>query len=78
MKAIVQERYGSPEGLVLREIEMTVVGDDDVLVKVVAASVNAYDSHMMKRAPHVIGMLLLRMPRTRVRGADWPDTSRSW
>jgi NADPH:quinone reductase-like Zn-dependent oxidoreductase len=69
MKAIVQESYGSPEGLVLREIEQPVVGDDDILVRVIAASVNAYDWYMTKRAPHVIGALL-RVPRSRVRGSD--------
>jgi NADPH:quinone reductase-like Zn-dependent oxidoreductase len=69
MKAIVQESYGSPGVLVLREIEMPVVGDDDVLVRVVAASVNAYDWFMMKRLTRVIGMLL-RVPQARVRGAD--------
>jgi NADPH:quinone reductase-like Zn-dependent oxidoreductase len=69
MKAIVQESYGSPDGLVLREIEPPVVGDDGVLVRVHAASVNAYDWFMMRRLTHVIGTLL-RRPGTRVRGAD--------
>ena len=69
MKAIVQESYGSTDGLKLEEIDMPVVGDDTVLVNVHAASVNASDWYMMRRAPHVIGMLL-RMPRTRVRGGD--------
>jgi NADPH:quinone reductase-like Zn-dependent oxidoreductase len=69
MKAIVQEKYGSADGLVLREVDKPLVGDDDVLVRVLAASVNAYDCHMMKRLPHVIGRLL-RMPRTDIRGAD--------
>jgi len=69
MKAIVQERYGSPDGLALREIDRPVAGDDDVLVKVVAASVNAYDWFMMRRLTHVLGRLL-RVPRTRVRGVD--------
>jgi NADPH:quinone reductase-like Zn-dependent oxidoreductase len=69
MKAIVQESYGSPDGLMLREIETPVVGDDDVLVRVLAASVNAYDWHMMKTLPNLMG-LVLRLPRTRVRGTD--------
>ena len=69
MKAMVQVRYGSPDGLMLREIDKPVVGDDDVLVRVLAASVNAADWHLMKRLPHFIGMLL-RLPRTRVRGSD--------
>jgi len=69
MKAIVQNGYGSPDFLELREIEKPVVGDDRVLVRVRAASVNAADWHLMKRLPHLIGMLL-RMPRTSVRGGD--------
>ena len=69
MKAIVQNGYGSPDFLELREIEKPAVGDDRVLVRVRAASVNAADWHLMKRLPHLIGMLL-RMPRTSVRGGD--------
>jgi NADPH:quinone reductase-like Zn-dependent oxidoreductase len=69
MKAIVQDRYGSPDGLQLREIEKPVVGDDRVLVRVRAASINAADWHLMRRLPHLIAILLgKRAPR--VRGAD--------
>jgi len=69
MKAIVQERYGSPDGLALREVETPVYGDDDVLVRVHAASVNAADWHLMKRLPHLIGKLV-GVPWSRVRGHD--------
>ena len=69
MKAIVQDGYGSPDVLGLREIDKPVVGDDRVLVRVRAASVNAGDLHLLRRLPHLIGMLL-RMPRTSVRGWD--------
>ncbi len=69
MKAIVQVRYGSPDGLDLREIDKPVVGDDRVLVRVRGASVNASDWHLMHRLPHLIG-ILLGMPRSRVRGGD--------
>ena len=69
MKAIVQESYGSPDGLEFREIDKPVVGDDDVLVRVRAAGVNAYDWFMMRRLTHVVGMLR-RTPQTRVRGVD--------
>jgi hypothetical protein len=37
MKAIVQDRYGSPDVLVLREIDEPVIGDDEVLVRARAA-----------------------------------------
>jgi NADPH:quinone reductase-like Zn-dependent oxidoreductase len=73
MKAIVQVRYGSPGGLVLREIERPFVGADQVLVRVRAASVNAADWHLMRRLPHMIARLL-RMPRTSVRGTDMAGT----
>jgi NADPH:quinone reductase-like Zn-dependent oxidoreductase len=69
MKAIVQEGYGSPDVLHLREIEKPVVGDDHVLVRISAASVNALDSHLMHRMPHLIGRLM-RKPWSSVRGVD--------
>jgi NADPH:quinone reductase-like Zn-dependent oxidoreductase len=39
MKAIVQERYGSPDVLEFREVDEPVAGDVQVLVRVRAASV---------------------------------------
>ena len=69
MKAIVQDRYGSPDFLELQEIEKPIVGDDCVLVRVLSASVNAADWHLIRRLPHLIGKLL-RMPSSRIRGGD--------
>ena len=69
MKAIVQDGCGSPDVLELREIEKPVVGDDRVLVRVSAASVNAADWHLIGMLPHLIGMLL-RSSRSSVRGFD--------
>ncbi len=69
MKAIVQERYGSPDGLRLREVERPVAGDGQVLVRVHAASVNAADWHLMHRLPHLIGIFLGIRP-SRIRGVD--------
>lgn len=43
MKAIVQDRYGSPHVLELRDIDKPVVKDDEVLVRVRAAAVNIGD-----------------------------------
>ena len=40
MKAIVQDRYGSPDVLELREIDRPVNGDDHMLVRVHAAGVD--------------------------------------
>ena len=69
MKAIVQDRYGSPDGLKLREIAKPFAGETQVLVRVRAASVNAADWHLMQRLPHLIGRML-GMPSSRVRGGD--------
>ena len=55
MKAIVQERYGPPEGvLTLREVDRPPVGDDDVLIRVRATSVNTPDWITVTGTPYVI------------------------
>jgi NADPH:quinone reductase-like Zn-dependent oxidoreductase len=51
MKAIVFERYGSPDVLKLEEVEKPVVPDDGVLVRVRAASVNPADWRLMRGEP---------------------------
>jgi NADPH:quinone reductase-like Zn-dependent oxidoreductase len=43
MKAIVQDRFGPPEMLELREVEEPEAGEGEVLVRVQAASVNPAD-----------------------------------
>lgn len=47
MKAIVFTKYGSPDVLQLQEVEKPVPNDEDVLVKVRAASINALDYHSL-------------------------------
>ena len=51
MQAIVYTRYGSPDVLALKEVEQPVPKDDEVLVQVHAASVNAFDWHLMRGKP---------------------------
>jgi len=71
MKAIVQEGDGSADLLRLREVDKPVVGDDGVLVRVRAASVNALDWHNVHggRLVRIIAFLM-RQPMIPIRGVD--------
>jgi NADPH:quinone reductase-like Zn-dependent oxidoreductase len=73
MKAIRFDRYGPPEVLELRDVDMPAVGDDELLVRVRAASVNPLDWHFMRGSPYVVRMMAgLSRPRAGVGqlGAD--------
>src|SRR2546425_9400339 len=78
MKAIVQTGYGSSDVFQLREIEMPVIDDDGVLVRVQAASVNALDWHLMRGIPAIIRLTTgLRRPKSPVPGVDVAGTLES-
>ncbi len=71
MQAIVHDRYGPPDILERREIDRPAVEDDTVLVRVRAASVNAFDWHIMRGDPYLIRTESgLRRPKRRVAGVD--------
>jgi NADPH:quinone reductase-like Zn-dependent oxidoreductase len=73
MKAIVQDKYGSPdEVLELRDIDSPVVKDDHVLVRVHAASVHPDVWHVVKGVPYILRIMGagLRRPRNGVPGTD--------
>ncbi len=72
MKAIVYTRYGPPDVLRLEDVERPVPKDDEVLVKVHAASVNAYDWHFLTADIFLIRLMgagVLKPKFTRL-GAD--------
>jgi len=46
MKAIVCEKYGSPDVLQIKELRKPVPGDDEVLVKIIATTANAADARI--------------------------------
>ena len=71
MKAIVWTEYGSPDVLHLKDVEKPVPNDDDVLVKIYAASANPLDWHRMRGAPFLARLSEgLSKPRNQRLGAD--------
>ena len=72
MKAIMRAKYGSPDVLQLREVEQPVPGDDEVLVKIHASSINAGDWHLMRGKPFLARILTggYRKPKHPVLGSD--------
>jgi len=72
MKAIVYTRYGSPNVLQLKDVEKPMPKDDEILIKIHAASVNAYDWHFLTADIFLIRLMgggLLKPKYTRL-GAD--------
>ncbi|MFV1962939.1 MAG: NAD(P)-dependent alcohol dehydrogenase [Acidimicrobiia bacterium] len=71
MKAIVQYEYGPPEVLEFRDVDMPVAGDDDVLIRVQASSVNALEWHMMTGVPFLVHLEAgFSKPKRPTLGAD--------
>src|SRR5712692_11035921 len=71
MKAIVYSNYGSPDVLKCEGIEKPTAGDDEVLIKVRAASVNPVDWHFMRGTPYFLRILAgLRRPKITRLGVD--------
>jgi NADPH:quinone reductase-like Zn-dependent oxidoreductase len=72
MKAIVQEKYGAPDELRFGDVDEPVVGDDDVLVRVVAAGVDQGVWHLVTGLPRAIRLagFGVRRPKNPVPGMD--------
>lgn len=72
MKAIVHTKYGSPDVLQLKEVEKPTPQDNEVLVQVHAASVNAGDWHLLRAKPFLMRLMgygLLK-PKHTILGSD--------
>ncbi len=70
MKAIVAERYGPPEVAELREVDKPVPGDDQVLIRVHASSVNPADWYRVAGPWFVRPSSGLRKPKLTAVGTD--------
>ena len=75
MQAIIQDRYGSAEVLEARDIDRPAIADDEVLVRVRAASVHVGDWILMTGMPYVMRMGTgLSKPKNPVPGTDIAGT----
>jgi len=71
MQAIVSATYGSPDVLQLKEVEKPAPKDDQVLIQVYAASLNAYDWHLLTADVFLVRLTSgLLKPKYAIPGAD--------
>jgi 2-desacetyl-2-hydroxyethyl bacteriochlorophyllide A dehydrogenase len=71
MKAILHTKYGPPDVLQLSEVEKPVPGDDEILIKVYAASVNTADLYILKGEPFLVRLMEgVLKPNYRIPGSD--------
>lgn len=71
MRAIVNEQYGSPDVLKLKEVPKPTPKAGEVMVKVHAVALNAADWHMLRADPFLVRFEAgLRAPKRQILGAD--------
>ncbi len=75
MRAAVRDRYGSPDAVELREIDKPVPTEDEVLVRVHAASLNMADWYAVTGRPYVGRTQMgLFKPKSNRLGVDYAGT----
>ena len=71
MKAVVQNAYGSPDVLELKDVDKPAVKDNEVLVRVLATAVNAGDYFSMRGSPWLVRLTVgFPKPKNYVLGWD--------
>ena len=72
MKAVVYTDYGSPDVLQIRDIKKPVPNDNQILIKVRAASINPLDWHFIEGTPYIMRAMGvgLRKPKDPRLGVD--------
>jgi NADPH:quinone reductase-like Zn-dependent oxidoreductase len=70
MKAMIYYKYGSPDDLELIEVEKPHPKDNEVLIKIHAASVNSWDWDLIRGKPFIVRFEGLLKPKYKILGAD--------
>jgi NADPH:quinone reductase-like Zn-dependent oxidoreductase len=71
MQATICTKYGPPDVLQLKEVEKPAPADDEVLIKIHAASLNQYDWHLLTADIFLVRLYGgLRRPKHTIPGAD--------
>ena len=72
MRAVVFEKYGSPDVLEMREIEKPIPKENEVLIRIHASSVTAADWRMRKPEPFLVRMMngLLKPKKFNILGIE--------
>ena len=72
MRAIVARRYGSPDVLRLEDVEKPAPEEDEVLIDVHAAGLNAADWHILRASPPLVRLMGVGLltPNDEIPGAD--------
>ncbi|MGB8011121.1 MAG: NAD(P)-dependent alcohol dehydrogenase [Terriglobales bacterium] len=71
MKAAIYTEYGPPDVVQIRDVEKPVPKHNEVLIRILATSVNPLDWHLMRGKPYIVrAMSGLRKPKITQLGVD--------
>ena len=72
MKAAYRKEYGPPESLKIKELEIPKVKENEILIKVHAATVNRTDCAVLRGSPYIMRLFTgLLKPRLPITGTDF-------